>query len=207
MAEHEPPTTETPPRIIKRYTNRKLYDTDESRYVTLPEIAEMVKDGQDVRIVDNRSKEDLTSVTLAQIIYEEEKRSSGTPLFIFKGMIRHGGDKLHAFITDELNPRVSAIRAEAEHAVAKVFRREREGDVHSGPRSASEKKPNPLEQTREFVRTSRHTFDEWQRTLDEKLHRAMKTVVGMPSLHREVQALREKLAELEKKLLEHEEGE
>jgi polyhydroxyalkanoate synthesis repressor PhaR len=206
LAANDPPTSDTPPRIIKRYTNRKLYDTDESRYVTLPEIAEMVKDGHDVRIIDNRSKEDLTSVTLAQIIYEEEKRSSGTPLFVLKGMIRHGGDKLHSLLS-ELNPKVTAIRAEAEHAVAKVFRREKDGDVHAGPKAASENKRHPIDQTMEFVRTSRQTLEEWQRTLDEKLHRAMKTVVGMPSLHREVQALREKLAELERKLLEHEEGE
>ena len=61
------------PRIIKRYANRKLYDTCESRYVTLHEVAEFVRKRQDVRIVDNRTKEDLTNVTLAQIIYEEEK--------------------------------------------------------------------------------------------------------------------------------------
>ena len=48
------------PKIIKRYTNRKLYDTVESRYVTLDEIAEMIKAGAEVKIVDNRTKEDLT---------------------------------------------------------------------------------------------------------------------------------------------------
>ena len=62
------------PKVIKRYANRKLYDTVESRYVTLEEIAEMVKAGAEVRIVDNRTKDDLTSVTLAQIIFEEERR-------------------------------------------------------------------------------------------------------------------------------------
>ena len=65
MSEAESTTRE--PKVIKRYTNRKLYDTVESRYVTLEEIAEMVKTGTDVKIVDNRTKEDLTSVTLAQI--------------------------------------------------------------------------------------------------------------------------------------------
>ena len=64
------------PKIIKRYTNRKLYDTVESRYVTLDEIAEMIKQGAEVKIVDNRTKEDLTSVTLAQIVFEEEKKKN-----------------------------------------------------------------------------------------------------------------------------------
>lgn len=62
------------PRLIKRYANRKLYDTRDSRYVTLQQIAELVRDGEDVKIIDNKSKEDLTNVTLAQIIYEEEKK-------------------------------------------------------------------------------------------------------------------------------------
>lgn len=62
------------PRVIKRYVNRKLYDTRESRYVTLQEIAVIVREGEDVKVIDNATKEDLTNVTLAQIIYEEEKR-------------------------------------------------------------------------------------------------------------------------------------
>jgi hypothetical protein len=72
----EGPPAGREPKVIKRYTNRKLYDTVESRYVTLDEIAEMIKGGQEVKVVDNRSKEDLTSVTLAQIIFEEEKKTS-----------------------------------------------------------------------------------------------------------------------------------
>ena len=71
------PTTEKgPARLIKRYANRKLYDTLDSRYVTLQQIAEFVRAGDDVQIVDNKTKDDLTSVTLAQIIYEEEKNST-----------------------------------------------------------------------------------------------------------------------------------
>jgi polyhydroxyalkanoate synthesis repressor PhaR len=62
------------PRVIKRYSNRKLYDTQSSRYVTLEQIADLVRGGEDVRIVDNNTKEDLTSITLAQIIFEEEKK-------------------------------------------------------------------------------------------------------------------------------------
>ena len=78
MSEAE--STVREPKVIKRYTNRKLYDTVESRYVTLDEIAEMVKQGVEVKIVDNRSKEDLTSVTMAQIVFEEEKKKNQMPL-------------------------------------------------------------------------------------------------------------------------------
>jgi polyhydroxyalkanoate synthesis repressor PhaR len=201
LSEHDTTNAGAPERairVIKRYTNRKLYDTVESRYVTLDEIAEMVKAGTEVQIVDNRTKEDLTSVTLAQIIFEEEKKTSRMPLPMLREIIRTGGSKLHAFISDELTARVTAIRSEAEHAVARVFRRE---ENEAAPQA--ERRASALEQAQAFIRSSRHGFEEWQRNLDERLHRAVETVTGLPTLHREVQALRDKLAELERKLDEH----
>src|SRR5215813_8170249 len=64
-------------RLVKRYGNRKLYDTSESRYVTLEEIGRWVKAGEEVKILENDTGEDLTAVTFAQIILEEERRKSG----------------------------------------------------------------------------------------------------------------------------------
>lgn len=82
-------------RLIKRYANRKLYDTTDSRYVTLQQIAEFVRNGEDVRIIDNKSKEDLTNVTLAQIIYEEEKKGdSATRRTSLRSFIQEGRAKL-----------------------------------------------------------------------------------------------------------------
>src|SRR5437660_11828437 len=89
------------PKVIKRYTNRKLYDTVESRYVTLDEIAHMIKGGAEVKIIDNRSKEDLTSVTLAQIIFEEEKKRSQMPLGVLREIIRHGGEAVAGFYQEK----------------------------------------------------------------------------------------------------------
>src|SRR4029079_10779823 len=80
-------------RIIKRYANRKLYDTEHSRYVTLDQISEMIRNGDDVKIVDNKTKEDLTSVTLAQIIFAEEKKQrSFLPLTAMRNIIQNGGE-------------------------------------------------------------------------------------------------------------------
>src|ERR1700716_2282535 len=89
------------PKVIKRYTNRKLYDTVESRYVTLDEIAQMIKAGAEVKIIDNRTKEDLTSVTLAQIIFEEEKKRSQMPLGVLREIIRHGGEAVAGFYQEK----------------------------------------------------------------------------------------------------------
>ncbi len=84
-----------PKRIIKRYSNRKLYDTKDSRYVTLLQIAEMVRSGEEVQIIDNNSKEDLTEVTLAQIIYEEKKANSrAVPLQTLKDLIHTRTEKV-----------------------------------------------------------------------------------------------------------------
>jgi polyhydroxyalkanoate synthesis repressor PhaR len=107
------------PKVIKRYTNRKLYDTVESRYVTLDEIAEMVKAGQEVKVLDNRTKEDLTSVTLAQIIFEEEKKTSKMSLRMLRDLIRHGGERAQAFVEE----RVEAARQVAEQKVATILPR------------------------------------------------------------------------------------
>lgn len=79
-------------RVIKRYSNRKLYDTKGSRYVTLLNIADMVRAGEEVRIIDNATKEDKTEVTLALIISEELKeRPRIIPLDTLKALIKSNG--------------------------------------------------------------------------------------------------------------------
>ena len=89
------PSYERSRRIIKRYSNRKLYDTRESRYVTLLQIADMVRAGEDVQIIDNASKEDKTEVTLALIISEELKsQPRSVPLGTLRDLIHQRGEKL-----------------------------------------------------------------------------------------------------------------
>src|SRR5437879_4594850 len=131
------------PKVIKRYTNRKLYDTVESRYVTLDEIAEMVKQGIEVKIVDNRTKEDLTSVTLAQIVFEEEKKKSQMPLDVLREIIRRPGDTLSDFFKSEVSPRVASIREEAEQRLDKLLGRDGEPQQ---PQAPAEPKKGLLEQ-------------------------------------------------------------
>src|SRR5258706_5095189 len=77
--------------VIKRYSNRKLYDTQESRYVTLEEIEEMIRAGKEIAVVDAASGEDLTSVTLAQIILENERNHrAALPTAFLHQLIKHG---------------------------------------------------------------------------------------------------------------------
>ena len=77
--------------VIKRYSNRKLYDTQESRYVTLEEIEEMIRAGKEIAVVDAASGEDLTSVTLAQIILEKARsRRPSLPTAFLHQLIQYG---------------------------------------------------------------------------------------------------------------------
>ena len=63
-------------RLIKRYGSRKLYDTEESRYVSLDELAGWIRAGQQIRVIDNKTSDDVTSQTLTQIISEEGRKGT-----------------------------------------------------------------------------------------------------------------------------------
>lgn len=78
-------------RVIKRYESRKLYDTEESRYVSLDDVAAWVREGQQVRIVDNATSEDVTAQTLTQIILEEGRKGiSFLPSDLMHELVRVG---------------------------------------------------------------------------------------------------------------------
>ncbi len=62
-------------RIIKRYQNRKLYDTFQSCYVTLEEIAQIIREGHEIQVIDNKSKNDITYMTQIQLLFEQERKS------------------------------------------------------------------------------------------------------------------------------------
>lgn len=90
----------TPPRtaLIKKYGNRRLYDTDESRYVTLDEVEAKIRGGVDVRVVDAKDGTDLTQATLAQIILESRGAAKLMPVPLMLRLIRMGDDALAEFM-------------------------------------------------------------------------------------------------------------
>jgi polyhydroxyalkanoate synthesis repressor PhaR len=187
------------PKVIKRYTNRKLYDTVESRYVTLDEIAEMIKQGVEVKVVDNRSKEDLTSVTLAQIIFEEEKKKNQMPLSVLREIIRHPGETLTGFFQKEVSPRVASLREEAESRIDKLLHRK--DDDPAAPASAAEPADASGSSAAEMLKASQRTLEDFQRKVDERVKVVVENVVGsFPAAGRDLQALLQRLESLESKL-------
>ncbi|HEX5059145.1 MAG TPA: polyhydroxyalkanoate synthesis regulator DNA-binding domain-containing protein [Kofleriaceae bacterium] len=197
-------------RIIKRYANRKLYDTEHSRYVTLDQISEMIRNGDDVKIVDNKTKEDLTTVTLAQIIFEEEKKQrSFLPLNAMRNIIQSGGEWF----------------AEAQRRVQSILpgkKKEDEGgngapdddsqaaavadEVEGSPESEAAAKKRNLAALREWVDHSKHRLDEWQKQVDSKVRGAIEDIQHAinpwASVNKDVKQLADRIAELEAKLHE-----
>jgi len=198
------------PRVIKRYANRKLYDTQRSRYVTLDQIADMIRDGEDVRIVDNNSKEDLTSITLAQIIFEEEKKQkSFLPLQAMRNIIQSGGERIEELVS------------QAQRKVSGVFSRKASGEAHgaaaggaeggdaappqgdaSAEGEAHKEGQSALREFREWIESSQRTIDEWQKRVDDRIRHVVEGISPFSSLQKEVSALASRIGELEKKLEE-----
>ena len=190
-------------RIIKRYANRKLYDTEHSRYVTLDQISEMIRNGDDVKIVDNKTKEDLTTVTLAQIIFEEEKKQrSFLPLNAMRNIIQSGGEWFA-----EAQRRVQSILpgkrkdGEADEEV--------EGDppeTDDGITDEAMVKKRSLASLREWVEHSKHRLEEWQKQVDGKIRGTIEgisqSITPWASVNKDVRALADRIAELESKLAE-----
>ena len=189
------------PKVIKRYTNRKLYDTVESRYVTLEEIAEMVKSGAEVKIVDNRTKEDLTSVTLAQIIFKEEKKTSKMPLGMLRDIIRTGGDSVQAFLAAQITPRVEKLQEGAEHLRERFFKKE-DGQLEPVSEERPEAKPEAKVKLspKDLVQLSQKTVEDWQRKLDERIKAVVESMASIPALAKDLHELEKKITELEKKI-------
>ena len=91
------------PIIIKKYANRRLYNTQTSSYVTLDHLCEMVKDGVEFEVRDARSGEDITRQVLAQIIFEEENKGQHLlPIQFLRQLIRFYGDSLQHFVPSYL---------------------------------------------------------------------------------------------------------
>jgi len=82
-------------RVIKRYGSRKLYDTQESRYVALADVAKWIREGIQIQVIDNASSEDVTTSILTQVISEEGRRGTAFwPNELLHDMIRAGGDRV-----------------------------------------------------------------------------------------------------------------
>src|SRR5512140_528224 len=178
-------------RVIKRYTNRKLYDTDQSRYVTLEDIARLVRENEEVRVIDNETGDDLTAITFAQIILEEEKRKTNLVSVPFLRKLIHSGEAAVQDLSDSAKRALDQLGDLTERAGGRV----REVVEESG-RAIDE----AIDESRGFI-------DDLlalpQRRLENLRDVALKQVDRIrqsPSLQREIERLEKSIHSIEQML-------
>ncbi len=171
-------------RIIKRYSNRKLYDTRDSRYVTLAQIAELVRGGEEVQVIDNASKEDKTEATLALIISEEVKSRPRSATQLTSSL----RDKFLAQLRE--TPLARFIGEDDEGPAVEVAPMPPEP-----PKVAEAASKNRLQ---ELVDSSKRTIDDWQAAIDERVRALFPA--SLKELQAEVKRLSQRIDELERRL-------
>ena len=159
-------------RLVKRYGNRKLYDTSESRYVTLDEIGRWVKAGEEVKILENDTGEDLTAVTFAQIILEEERKKNGLlSLRMLRDIIQHGEAALQG-IAASVDRGMEAIRSVPERAGRRVNELAQVGD----------------------------NLARLQKLIDETVRRSVERVTALPAFNKEMRRIERTVRALEARI-------
>jgi polyhydroxyalkanoate synthesis repressor PhaR len=181
------------PRVVKRYSNRKLYDTTTSRYVALDDIAAMVRGGEEVEVTDNETGADLTAVTLAQIILEEERRrSSFLSLGLLRELVRSGGSTL-ADVTNRSLEALGEMREAAGRRVSDLV-------------SDNSGRPAIFD---EVLTNSRRRIEELQKRVDQGLKSSFERLRNAPGIGAELEKVESGLRDLEsrvKSLLARENG-
>lgn len=166
-------------RVVKRYANRKLYDTTTSRYVALDDIAGLIRSGEEVEVTDNETGADLTAVTLAQIILEEERRHKDLrSLAVLRELVRHGGDA------------ISNVTSRGIEALGDVRGRVSE-IVSEGAR------PAILD---EMLSTSRRQIEDLQRRVDQGIRQSVERLRSYPGIGAEVERLESRVRDIENRI-------
>lgn len=176
------------PRVIKRYGNRKLYDIRQSRYVTLNEISKMIRQGEDVKVVDNRTQEDLTNVTFTQIMLEQEKsRKSFLPRSLLRNLVEQGGESLLDLL-QKGRESLASMKSEAEEQISRLF--ERGGEVREEGSGL----------LRDWMTTPQKTLDLLQKRIDERIRYFFFHLTGLDEIEKQIQDLEQQVVRLEKRL-------
>lgn len=178
------------PRVIKRYANRKLYDMTESCYITHEEIASLLESGEELRIIDNKTKEDLTSATLTQILFDmERKNRKSLPIETLKNLFAQSGE----FIQRHIPP---ALRRAAE--------KDREGSVEAASEHAADDSHTPrakaTEAIREFVTGTTSVYENLTKNVEDRWNLVTRYLGQFDVNHRRILELERRIDDLEARL-------
>jgi polyhydroxyalkanoate synthesis repressor PhaR len=113
--------------LVKRYANRKLYNTETSRYITLKGIAELIEQGREVRVVDNESGEDITSIALSQILVDNERENRQVPGSLLTELIQKGGDAIYTALRRRVDDAQEGMEELRRNVRRMIGNREQDG--------------------------------------------------------------------------------
>lgn len=195
---------EKPRRVIKRYSNRKLYDTRDSRYVTLQQIGEMVRAGEEVQIIDNKTKEDKTEVTLALILSEDLKNQPrSVPLAALRDLIQERGGRLLTQLREgPIGRFIPGSPEEAEAAATEAAATAPEEARDAAPRDATGPvgdEKSARGRLSEIVESSKSALDQWQHSVDERVRTILPGTKLVRELRDEIARLTQRVEELERR--------
>ena len=188
-------------RLIKRYGNRKMYDTHASRYVTLDGVAELVRAGDDLRIVDNESGEDLTAVTFAQIIFEEEKRKNGLlGLPALRWIIQQGGEAVQELLSsvDRGREALGSVRELAEKRMKQLTHPAGTRAVDRHPQRGAGRGNRGL--LSDILELPQKQLEQLQHRIDAQVRASLERVTGHPTFQNELRRIERSIKGLERQL-------
>jgi polyhydroxyalkanoate synthesis repressor PhaR len=175
-------------RLVKRYGNRKMYDTQTSKYVTLDGVADLVRAGEDLRIIDNDSGEDLTAVTFAQVIFEEQKKENplvGIP--VLRWIIQRGGETVHEIISSVDRGR-EAIEELAQKGMKQL----------THPEGAGKGRGRGL--LNEILEVPQKQLEQLQQRIDSQVRASIERVTEHPAVKHELRRIEASIKSLEQQL-------
>lgn len=184
------------PRIIRKYKNRKLYDTTSSKYVTLDELAEMLKKGDDISVVGHETNEDLTSLVLSEILYDQEKnKKSVLPLELLTNIIKSKESSNYGFMKKFIGLN------QDNNEENKVASAERyiEGLIEKGELTTGEGKSL----LKELLQSEKDGLEALENKIDAKVSEKSAQLDKFDSLQNKVADLTSKLNQLEKKITKY----
>jgi polyhydroxyalkanoate synthesis repressor PhaR len=189
VAEEEKDQADSPV-IIKKYANRRLYNTQTSSYVTLDHLAQMVKDGTLFEVRDARTGEDITRPVLTQIIFEEEAKGQNLlPINFLRQLIHFYGDSLQAFVPGYLDMTMDSFTKNQEGMKNKMT------EAFGG---SSQMLENLTRQNLAMFERAMQMFTPFvpQQKREDEAPEKTKSSEDISELKSEIEAMRKQLAEL-----------
>jgi polyhydroxyalkanoate synthesis repressor PhaR len=175
-------------RQIKKYANRKFYDTEKKRYISLSGIASLVRSGEDIQVLDNQNGDDITGLVLSQILREQERKGGLLPHALLTALVRRGAGGLE-YLRGSLLSSLEAVKTLEDDLDERIDTLSERGEISLA--EAQELREEMV------ARTRQRQAEREERILQEIADSLAR--LGVPA-QQDVEALNQRLAEIEVKL-------